>query len=148
MASKYIQKFPVPQNFPEILHDLSKEILRNQPEDIIEFCALYFKCTQEGLVLDYHRKGQNIACDFNPTIPKISTKSAMRKEQSVEDERAKKVTVQSNSSIVDLSKKSKIKEENKGKTKSTKDDLNFVVHHREKELNEGDESHVNPTGKI
>ena len=73
MASKYIQKFPIPNNFPEILHDLSKEILRNQPEDIIEFSALYFKCLQEGKLLDYHKRGQNIPCDFKVDIPKVSS---------------------------------------------------------------------------
>ena len=139
MASKYIQKFPVPQNFPEILHDLSKEILRNQPEDIIEFCALYFKCAQEGLVLDYHRKGKNIPCDFKPSIPK----TAMRPEQSVDNDRASKIAAQSSTLINDLSKKGK----NKGVTKSKKDDLEFVVHHRENEQNQGDESHVDPSGK-
>ena len=29
MASKYLQKFPVPNDFPEILHDLTREILRD-----------------------------------------------------------------------------------------------------------------------
>lgn len=47
MASKYLQKFPVPKDFPDIINDLAKEILRNQPEDIIEFSALYFKCLQD-----------------------------------------------------------------------------------------------------
>jgi hypothetical protein len=85
MASKYIQKFPVPENFPEILHDLSKEILRNQPEDIIEFCALYFKCLQEGIVLDYPKRGQNIPCDFKTGVPKL-TKATDKKKISREEE--------------------------------------------------------------
>lgn len=74
MASKYIQKFPVPEGFPEILHDLAKEILRNQPADIIDFSAYYFKCLQEGLVLDYKKKGKNIPCDYKPKVPKQSSK--------------------------------------------------------------------------
>ena len=89
MASKYIQKFPVPEGFPEILHDLSKEILRNQPEDIIEFSAYYFKCLQENLVLDYQKKGKNIPCDFQSTVPKTSTKeelNAGKKKITREDE--------------------------------------------------------------
>lgn len=76
MASKYIQKFPIPEGFPEILHDLSKEILRYQPENINEFCALYFKCLQEGKELNYAKKGQNIPCDFKNVIP--GTKSSER----------------------------------------------------------------------
>lgn len=77
MASKYIQKFPIPDGFPEVLHDLSKEILRYQPENIIEFCALYFKCLQEGKELDYQKKGKSIPCDFKNVIP--GTKSSERK---------------------------------------------------------------------
>jgi hypothetical protein len=69
MASKYIQKFPIPQDFPNILRDLAKEVLRYQPEDIIEFSALYFKCLQEGKELDYTKKGTNIPCDFKNVIP-------------------------------------------------------------------------------
>ena len=76
MASKYIQKFPIPEGFSDILHDLSKEILRYQPENINEFCALYFKCLQEGKELIYDKRGQNIPCDFKNVIP--GTKSTER----------------------------------------------------------------------
>jgi hypothetical protein len=74
MASKYIQKFPIPKGFPEILHDLSKEILRHQPDDIIEFAALYFKSIQDGVVLDYKKIGKNIPCDFEKNNPKTGKK--------------------------------------------------------------------------
>ena len=81
MASKYIQKFPVPKDFPEILHDLAKEILRDQPEDIVEFSALYFKCLQEKIVLDYPKKGKNIPSDFKASVPKTSTKEDLDKNK-------------------------------------------------------------------
>jgi hypothetical protein len=84
MASKYIQKFPVPDGFPEILHDLSKEILRNQPADIIEFCAMYFQCLQEGKVLDYPKKGQNIPCDFTTSVPKVTKKEVRKSNRDFE----------------------------------------------------------------
>jgi hypothetical protein len=42
MASLYYQRKPVPEGFEEILHDLIKEILRNQPEEIDKFCYNYF----------------------------------------------------------------------------------------------------------
>jgi hypothetical protein len=32
----------VPAEFPEILRDLNREILKAQPENIISFCADYF----------------------------------------------------------------------------------------------------------
>jgi hypothetical protein len=140
MASKYIQKFPIPENFPEILHDLSKEILRNQPEDIIEFCAMYFKCAQDGLVLDYPRKGKNIPCDFKPSIPKIYTKIPIMKKITADDEVAHNIAVQSSAYINDPNQLVKIKEEHKKKNLKGKktsemnvnknNDLKFVVHHR------------------
>lgn len=43
MASKYLQKFPVPDNFYEILHDFAREIIRDQPEDILEYGSDYFE---------------------------------------------------------------------------------------------------------
>lgn len=86
MASKYIQKFPIPEGFPEILHDLAKEILRNQPEDILEFSALYFKCMQDGTVLDYPKRGQNIPCDFKTGVPKVSDRPQRKKPLNERDE--------------------------------------------------------------
>ena len=47
MASKYLQKFPIPNGFPQILHDFTKEILRDQPRDIIEFGYMYFKALEQ-----------------------------------------------------------------------------------------------------
>jgi len=47
MASKYLQKFPVPDNFYEILHDFAREIIRDQPEDILEYGANYFEALQK-----------------------------------------------------------------------------------------------------
>jgi hypothetical protein len=47
MASKYLQKYPVPQGFPDILHNFAKEILRDQPENVKEFGYQYFKALEE-----------------------------------------------------------------------------------------------------
>ena len=47
MASKYLQKFPVPESFPDILHDFAREVLRDQPENIYEYGFEYFKCKEE-----------------------------------------------------------------------------------------------------
>ena len=73
MSSKYIKKHTIPEGFPDILTCFTKEILRNQPLDIIDFSCEYFKCLQEGLLLDYPNKGQKIPCDFRePFVPKLS----------------------------------------------------------------------------
>ena len=45
--------------------------MRNLPKDIVDFAIEYFKCLQQGLILDYPHRGQNIPCDFEPSISKI-----------------------------------------------------------------------------
>jgi len=47
MASKYLQKYPIPGTFPELLHDFAREVLRDQPENIYEYGALYFAALEE-----------------------------------------------------------------------------------------------------
>ena len=47
MASKYIQKFPIPGSFADLLHDFAREVLRDQPEDIYAYGAAYFKALDE-----------------------------------------------------------------------------------------------------
>ena len=72
MASKYRKKFELPEGFMEILQDYSREVLRDQPLDIVEFSYLYFKALEEvsslKLILskdkleefNYDKKGPNI----------------------------------------------------------------------------------------
>ena len=71
MSSKYIKKYAFPPGFQDLLSEFTIEILRNQPKDIIDFGVEYFKCLQQGLILDYAYKGVNIPCDFKPSVPKI-----------------------------------------------------------------------------
>ena len=59
MASKYIKKFKVPNNFENILSDFAKEILRNQPKDIIQFGIEYFKGLETNAKFDFKDKGEN-----------------------------------------------------------------------------------------
>ena len=47
MASKYLQKYPIPGEFPQLLHDFTKEVLRDQPDDIFEYGYQYFKALEE-----------------------------------------------------------------------------------------------------
>ena len=60
MASKYLQKFSVPESFPEILHDFAREILRDQPKDILKYGFEYFKAKDEGNDFEYETKGSKI----------------------------------------------------------------------------------------
>ena len=59
MASKYLKRFQVPNNFENILSDFAKEILRNQPKDIIQFGIEYFKGLETNAKFDFKDKGEN-----------------------------------------------------------------------------------------
>ena len=47
MASKYRKKFKLPDQFYAVLEDYSREVLRDQPQDIAEYSYLYFKEYEE-----------------------------------------------------------------------------------------------------
>ena len=57
---KPVRNYKVPSKFKPILTDLIKEILINQPKDIIDFCANYFKIKQEEIQNSLNR---------SPTFP-------------------------------------------------------------------------------
>jgi len=40
--NKYSKEFKIPEGFDEVLRNLTREILRNQPEDINKFALEYF----------------------------------------------------------------------------------------------------------
>lgn len=44
MASKHLQMFPVP---PDILANLTRSILKDQPPNIIEYATFYFENLEE-----------------------------------------------------------------------------------------------------
>ena len=62
MASKYRKKQTIPEGFYQVVEDYSREVLRDQPVDIIEYSYLYFKALEEGTIeeFNYPRKGKNI----------------------------------------------------------------------------------------
>ncbi len=47
MANKYAQSFPLPAGFQQILADFTKEVIRDQPLDIVEYAAQYFEMLQK-----------------------------------------------------------------------------------------------------
>ena len=55
MASKYRKKYELPPNFYNVLEDYSREVLRDQPQDILEFSYQYFKAIEE--VSNSHTNG-------------------------------------------------------------------------------------------
>ena len=72
MASKYRKKFEMPEGFDDILENYSREVLRDQPLDIIEFSYLYFKALEDGKIddFDYPKKGKNIPPSKHDAPPK------------------------------------------------------------------------------
>ena len=54
MASKYRKKFEMPDGFYKILEDYTREVLRDQPLDILEYSYLYFKHLDEVSLLSNH----------------------------------------------------------------------------------------------
>lgn len=50
MASKFLNKRTIPNGFKETLSDLTKEILREQPSDIIHFAAAYFEYLSKVII--------------------------------------------------------------------------------------------------
>ena len=62
MTSKYRKKQSLPDNFYPLVEDYCREILRDQPQDIVEYSYLYFKAIEEGTIdqFNYPRKGKNI----------------------------------------------------------------------------------------
>ena len=49
------KEYRVPPKFKPILIDLIKEILMNQPQDIISFCVDYFKTKQDETQTNINR---------------------------------------------------------------------------------------------
>jgi len=52
MTSKCAKQYEIPAEFPDILKDFAREVLRNQPGNIHEFAAKYFDCLANGLPAD------------------------------------------------------------------------------------------------
>jgi hypothetical protein len=65
MTSKFSNKFLIPEEFPQILHDYAREVVRYMPKDILDFSIQYFYYLEKGLKLNYIDGGSK-------DIPKIS----------------------------------------------------------------------------
>lgn len=72
MSSKYLKNYKVPEGFEEVIENLTKEVLKNQPLDVLDFSVEYFRCLQEGLIFDYKKKGKRLPYKFKPSIPTLT----------------------------------------------------------------------------
>lgn len=76
MTSKLLNKFQIPENFTDILHDFAKEVVREQPKDIIDFAVEYFKAKENGTQLDYgHKNERGNSIDTNEVATNPATKT-------------------------------------------------------------------------
>jgi Ca2+-binding EF-hand superfamily protein len=48
MSSKFAKQYVIPPEFPDILKDFTREVLRNQPSNVNEFAAKYFEVLAAG----------------------------------------------------------------------------------------------------
>jgi len=115
MSSKYIKKYSIPPGFQSLLSEFTKEILRNQPKDIVDFAVEYFKCLQQRLILDYPHRGQNIPCDFKPTIPKIPPQ--LKNQGGFEEEKEEVIKLPEITKEEKVEEKEEVKEEVKEEKK-------------------------------
>ncbi|CAD8152590.1 unnamed protein product [Paramecium octaurelia] len=89
MASKYLQKYPVPEGFNQILHDFTREVLRDQPEDIVKYGVDYFECMRDGKEFKFESK-------FNIAKGQAPGRSHLPPKPNNSIEQAKKVVETSN----------------------------------------------------
>mmetsp|Transcript_101799 Transcript_101799/g.270849 ORF Transcript_101799/g.270849 Transcript_101799/m.270849 type:complete len:425 (-) Transcript_101799:101-1375(-) len=66
MSSKFAKQYRIPPEFPDILKDFSREVLRNQPANIHEFAAKYFDCLANGLPAD--AQGRQVNAEAEPDM--------------------------------------------------------------------------------
>ena len=79
-ATKFQKKFVLPPNFSEVLKGFTREVLRDQPEDIHAFGAAYFKkvpalpwsLANRLFCKALNRKGDSKDISVTASLPKIS----------------------------------------------------------------------------
>ena len=65
MASKYRTRYTVPDEFPGILMEFIREVLREQPVDILTFAHNYFKSKNQSIPFAYEGdRRQPLPCDY------------------------------------------------------------------------------------
>ena len=94
------KEYKVPPKFKPILIDLIKEILVNQPKDIISFCAEHFKLKQEENQIDLNRVNTYPILSTNIKKGNSNNKlSAFQKKFVSQKSNVKKDLVESNNEI-------------------------------------------------
>jgi len=73
MSSKYAKKYKIPDELEGIVDRFAREVLRYQPQDILQFAIDYFKGLEENQNMnDFHKKEENYMSDEKPHDDKES----------------------------------------------------------------------------
>ena len=128
--------FKVPSKFKPILIDLIKEILMNQPQDIISFCAEYFKNRQENLQNNLNRVTTYPSTLTNTTNESTNKKLNIFQKQFVSQKsNVKKELVELSNDLLNNNLELNNKDNNEDIFNNINDDLNIFdcINFEEKE---------------
>lgn len=53
MASRYLQNYQCPDSFKKVLKDFTREVLRDQPTDLLGYARDYFNARNKGENMEF-----------------------------------------------------------------------------------------------
>ena len=151
MTSRLSNKFPIPEGFPEILHDFAKEIVRYQPNDIFDFAIQYFNSIEIERPLNYIPGG---SANIERKEEKINDENI--NEENIKEENINKEKINDEKINEENIKEENINEENIEDNKQNNDEsakdfvdgvfkesMNFVRNSQEKKYENDEENNLN-----
>ncbi len=139
MSSKFSNKYPIPEKFPEILHDYAREVVRYMPKDILDFSIQYFYSLEQNIPFKYLEGGTKDLPKFRETTPSLSTNQNTQNIFYKENENPIKKIEQ------DLQRMKEIKEIKTPENSNTPRNLEDSKHEYNLDLNNGEDKN-NKTG--
>ena len=145
MTSRLSNKFPIPEGFPEILHDFAKEVVRYHPSDIFDFAIQYFNSIEIERPLNYIPGGSANIERREETIKEEKNKEENSREENINEENIKDENI----------KEENIEDNNQNNDESAKDfvddilkkSMNFVKKSQEKIQNEEEDEEKENLGE-
>ena len=151
MTSRLSNKFPIPEGFPEILHDFAKEVVRYQPNDIFDFAIQYFNSIEIERPLNYIPGG---SANIERKEEKINDENI--NEENIKEENINKEKINDEKINEENIKEENINEENIEDNKQNNDEsakdfvdgvfkesMNFVRNRQEKKYENDEENNLN-----
>ena len=151
MTSRLSNKFPIPEGFPEILHDFAKEVVRYQPNDIFDFAIQYFNSIEIERPLNYIPGG---SANIERKEEKIKDENI--NEENIKEENINKEKINDEKINEENIKEENINEENIEDNKQNNDEsakdfvdgvfkesMNFVRNSQEKKYENDEENNLN-----